>query len=212
MSQPYDLTTVDAVKDTIQLPDGDSDLDVLIPEYISQASTVIMEYCEREFAPLVTNVTRRFKVDGYRVDFSPYDLNAQTVPTITLHPETVQPVILSTNQYMLKPINPQRGVYQSIQFSGYLVIISQTLIMFNYALVDITGDWGFSTVPDAVQRATNITVASWLTRTAPGASGPYGIPGMIGTGAQTYRNDWHIPWAAVKILGKYKRGSARWAF
>jgi len=206
----YDLTTVDAVKEMIQLPSDNVDLDAILPGMISQASKAIMHYCKREFAPVTASATRRFRVDGYRVDLSPYDLQSATA--VTLHPETSTPVVLTSSQYMLKPINPERGVYTSIQFSGFLVIISQTLIQFDFALLDITGTWGFASIPDDVVRAANITIASWITRSAPGASGGYGIPAMSTMGATTYRNDWHIPWAAAKLLGEFKRGSARWAF
>lgn len=209
MSDTRDLTTIDAVKTAMQISGGDTSFDDILPGYITQASVAIMEYCKREFAPVVTT-TRRFKVDNYRCELSPYDL--QSASAVVLHPETSSPYSLVSGQYMLKPINPVRGVYTSIQFSGFLVIISQTLMQFDFALVDITGTWGFPSIPEDVKRATTITVASWLTRSAPGASGQYAIPAMVGVGAQMYRNDWHIPWAAVKLLGEYKRGSARWAF
>lgn len=204
-----DLTTIDSVKEAITLPDNNTDLDSQLPGLITQASQAIMNYCKREFAPVTVGATRRFKVDSYHVDFSPWDL--QSVTTVALHPETTNPMILTAGQFMLKPINPQRGVYQSLDFSGFLVIISQTLMAFNYGLVDITGTWGFPSIPNDVQRAANITIGSWLTRTAPGSSGAYGIPTSSGAGANLFRNDWDIPWAACKLLGRYKRGSARWA-
>lgn len=210
MADTRDLTTLAAVKSAIQLPASDTDLDTLLPNLITEASVAIMDYCKREFAPVSTATTRRFKVDGYRVDFSPYDLETSPTPTVRLHPETTTPLTLTTDQYSLSPVSPQRGVYQSIQFSGYLSIVSQTLMAFNYALVDVTGTWGFASVPVPVRRACNITVGSWLTRTAPGASAQYGVPMASGAGATTFRNDWDIPWAACKLLGRYRRGSARW--
>lgn len=211
-----DLTTVQSVKDNIELPSNDQNLDQLIPELITEASSRIIEFCQREFAPVVTQ-TRRFRVDGYRVDFAPWDLQSATA--VVLHPEAGSGAITlgdgtngTNQQYMLKPINPARGVYQSMQFSGYLVIVSQTLMAFNYALVDVTGTWGFPSVPDEVKRACNITVGSWLTKTSPGFSGAYGIPAMSATGGVTFRNDWDIPWAARKLLVPFRRSSARWAF
>lgn len=214
-----DLCTVDDVKNVIQLPDAVDNLDVLIPEYITQSSRVIINYCKRQFAPTETQVTKRFKVDAYRVDFSPWDLRADSTSfQVKLHPETNAPLVLTDGsnfgnaQYMFKPVHPERGLYQSLQFSGFLVIVSQTLMAFNYALVDITGDWGFPTIPEDVNRACAITVGSWLTRSAPGVSAPWGIPAAAGTGAISRSNDWHIPWAAKRILGAYRRGSARWAF
>ena len=217
MSDPRDLTTVEAVKEHIQLPDTDTELDELIPDFITQASVLIMNEYKREFAPVSTDTTRRFKVDGYRVDFSPYDLQSATL--VQLHPETNEPIVLvdgslggMSQSYMLKPINPQRGVYQSLQLGGYLVIVSQTLMQFNFALIDVTGTWGFAEVPEDVARACNMTVGSWLTRTAPGLASSYGVPATSGQGAILQSPDWHIPWAAKRILGNYKRGSGRWVF
>lgn len=207
----YDLTTVSAVKEMIQTPDGYANLDALLPDLISEASIAIMNWTKREFAPVAAATTRRFAVTDYRCDLTPYDLQPTPVPTVVLHPETDQPYVLDTSQYVLKPVNPQRGVHQAIQFSGFLVIISQTLMAFGHALLDVTGTWGFPEIPDDVVRAANVTVASWVTRTAPGVSGTYGIPMSSGQGAMTYRNDWDIPWAACKLLSRYRRGSARWA-
>lgn len=216
MADPRDLTTVEEVKSSIELPSNDVDLDVLIPDYITAASVVIMNEYKREFAPVVTE-TRRFKVDSYRCDFSPYDLQSATL--VQLHPETDEPLTitdamtdLSSQSYILKPINPVRGVYQSMQFGGFLIIISEVLMQFNFALIDVTGTWGFPSIPEDVTRACTLTVGSWLTRTAPGSSTPYGIPVGGGAGAVMQGSDWHIPWSAKKMLTQYKRGSARWAF
>jgi len=203
----YDLTTVDAIKETITLPDSNDNLDAIIPTLISQASKAIMHWCKREFAPSAT-ATRRFKVDSYHIDLSPYDL--QSVTTVVLHPEQSSPQTLTSGYYMLKPIGAERGVYTSIDLSQYLAITSQTMMMFGYALMDITGTWGFASVPDDVVRACNITVGSWLTRSAPAGSGTYGVPANAAMGATLFRNDWAIPWAARNLLGPFKRGSSRW--
>lgn len=209
----YDLVTVEQVKEALELPSADVDLDQLLPDYITQASRVILDYTKREFAPASTVATRRFKVIGYKVDLAPYDLQSAT--QVALHPETDSPTILvagANTGYTLQPVSPERGVYQSIQLSGYLIIISQTLMAFGYALMDVTGTWGFPTVPGPVQRACIETVGSWVTRTMPGASNTgYGIPASSSAGMTTFRNDWHIPWSAKKKLDPYKRASARWA-
>lgn len=217
-----DLCTIEDVKEQIQLPDNVVNLDALIPTYITDASRAIMNYTKREFRTEVTNpATRRFKVSGYRVDFSPWDLQANAGPyTVTLHPETNQPYTLNDGsaptyafpEYAFQPINPQRGLYTSLQFSGFLVIISTTLMAFNYALVDITGTWGWPSVPEDVNRACVLTVGSWITRSAPGASSTWGIPTTSSMPAMPRNVDWHIPWAAKKLLGEYRRGSARWYF
>jgi len=224
--QIYDLCTEDAVKEAIRLPGSNSELESLIPDYISSASYAILNLCNREFICQDTsgdndtgNLTRRFKVEGYRVDFSPYDLQYST--KVLLHPEQPDATVELTNainnasttmSYILKPVSPARGVYQSLQFSGFLVIVSQTLMQYGYALVDVTGKWGFPTIPPDISRAAVLTVASWLTRTSQGGSTTYGIPAGSAQGAAVFRNDWHIPWAAKKLIEQYTRGSDRWSF
>jgi hypothetical protein len=218
VADPRDLTTVDNVKAFLALPEGNDELDSLIPDFITEASVIIGLNTKRQFAPVEVDATHRFRVDDYRVDFSPFDL--QTATQVLLHPETDEPISLydasvggaSSEAYMLKPISPQRGVYQSLQFSGFMIIVSQLLMEFNYALLDVTGTWGFPEIPPDITRACNMTVASWLTRTAPASTASYGIPQMSGQGAMLHGSDWDIPWAAHKIIGRYKRGSARWAF
>lgn len=230
MASPIDLCTYDDVLNTLQTPDASvpaTNYPELIPEYITEASRAIMGHTRREFRTEIGTLqanglydgigTRRFKVNGYRIDFGAWDLQANHADnsyTVALHPETTEPMILTSyasTGYTFQPVNPQHGVYTALQFSGYLVIVSQTLMAYNYALVDITGPWGWPSVPEDVNRACRLTVASWLTRTAPGAS-QYGIPPGLATGAMPRGSDWDIPWAAKKLLGRYTRGSKRWLY
>lgn len=204
-----DLTTLDAVKTAIDLPDQDTDLDQLLPDLITQASQAIMNWCKREFAPNGTVATRRFRMEHYNIDLSPYDLQSAT--TVTLHPsDDTATTVLDTTDYKLKPVSYQHGVYTSLQISGYVAVVSQNQMKYGWTDIDIAGTWGFPEIPDAVIRAANVTVASWVTRTAPGVSSAYGIPTSGAMGATTFRADWHIPFAAMKLLSPYRRGSSKW--
>ncbi len=181
--------------------------DALIQSLITAASVAINARYEREFTPLSTAVTRRFRVDSSLVTLAPYDLRSATV--VTLHPESGSPQILAADAgYALRPINGARGLatYDTLMISALLPLSwSLYAVKFGHALLDVTGDWGaFTTtmVPMDIRRACVLTVASWLDR----AIADYAIqtddgralrPGGFG--------GWPIPAAAHRILQPYAR-------
>jgi hypothetical protein len=84
---------------------------------------------------------------------------------MVLHPESTSPITLASGtDYNLLPVGAPSGVYSSIELASTLVAVasSSTAFNFGYALVDITGAWGFPTIPPEVKRAAAITVGSWL--------------------------------------------------
>lgn len=160
-----DLCALSDVRTALELPGTDTSRDPLISTLITQASKAIMNDTGREFAPATASATRRFRVDRFKVDLEPYDLRSAT--TVTLHPESSSPVVLSANtDYQLTPIGAPSGTYTSVKLSASLAAIgsSTTAFQFGYALLDIAGAWGFATVPVDVQRAAILTVSSWLRR------------------------------------------------
>jgi len=166
-----DLVTRAEVRTALELPASDTTRDALIDSLISTYSYAVMDEVDREFAPITGSVgtpeTRRFRLSfgEYRLDLAPYDL--ATISTVTLHPESTAPVALDvTRQYQGHPIVKQDGVYTSIQFSSIMtgVFTSQTAINFGYVLVDVSGVWGFPSVPNPVKQATIIAVTSAMRR------------------------------------------------
>lgn len=158
-----DLCTLSDVRAALEIPASDTSRDTLISTLISQASDAIIDDASREFAPATATATRRFRVDGFNLNLEPYDL--RTATTVVLHPEGTSPQTLTAGtDYQLLPIGAPSGTYTSLELSAVLAAIASSTTAFNfgYALLDITGAWGFAAVPPAVSRACIVTVASWL--------------------------------------------------
>jgi hypothetical protein len=173
-----DLCTRPDVKLALEIQDTVTVRDALIDDAITDASLRIMEYCKREFSPQsAAGTARTFPIDwrsawsgggplGTFVDLSPYDL--QTATSVILHPETGGSALTLTagTDYALEPIPSFYGVYYGLRVSSYLPITSAFATQFGYAQIQITGTWGFPTIPAPVKRACIVTVASWVDRRA----------------------------------------------
>lgn len=163
----YDLTTLAAVRETLELPASDTTRDALISTLIADVSLAIIREADREFAPATASATRRFALPSGSLvlDLSPYDLRAAT--SVVLNPESASSTTLTvTEDYQLLPLAPRDGTYLSIRFAGNLTNLhtSDTARDFGYTLVDVAGSWGFASVPDDVERAAIVAVTSALRR------------------------------------------------
>lgn len=165
----FDLTTLAAVRSYLQKPTADTGQDTIIQSEITRASRMILEYTQREFAPVTASATRRLLVYPGRtgravhVDLAPYDL--RSVTSASLHPETASPTVLTAaTEYLLAPENAPFGVYTAIRLARSLSFSSDTLTDFGHACLDITGAWGFASVPDDVVKACIVTVGLWMRR------------------------------------------------
>lgn len=167
-SQTGNLCSLADVRTSLELGPSETTRDELILSLIPVASDMINTYCEREFAPVTVGATRRFKIDTRSplVDLAPYDLQSATA--VKLHPETASPITLvAGTDYVLAPVTTDEAVFTSVRLSGFLNIVSSTLVRFNYALLDITGTWGFPTIPTKVNEACSDAVSAWLRRDVP---------------------------------------------
>lgn len=189
-SPSTDLITVDDVLLSSQIPAAlQPDPSPLIDMYIGLASNRIMsEY--GHFRPYETAVTKRFTVRKHRVRLIPYFLVRAT--SVVLSPEsfslTLNP---SVPDYFLDPFVTVEGCYTGMRTSPWIPHVSPTSMRFGTPLIDITGDWGYQVVPDAVRMGTLVTVRSWMLRDAatysntvqmtdpsvlPRPSGTYAVP------------------------------------
>lgn len=197
------------VRAQLELPDSDTTRDTLIQTLIPQASQVIMQETDREFAPATASATRRFRIESHIVSLAPYDL--RTVSSISLHPESTSPLSLTVTQdYQLHPIGAPSGTYTSLQLSGLLVsaFTSTTAFNFGYSLMDITGAWGFATIPPDVNRACALTVASWLRRDISAFAEASEMD--VGTGlGPTLGTSFSLPFDAKELLAPYYRLSTQ---
>lgn len=151
-----DLTTVAAIREYLQKDGADTAQDPVVASLITRASAQITSWCEREFAPATTNETRTYVYGGHGlVDLAPYDV--RTVSQIVLDTDTTSPITLDPTQYRLRP-KPLVGGYHLLQIYGY------GEGTYGERELEITGDWGFETIPADVEHACIITVVTWLRR------------------------------------------------
>jgi hypothetical protein len=187
----------------------DTSRDSLISQLVTVYSAAIVSELNRQFAPVEgstgTPVTHRFKlpVGQLRLPLEPYDL--QQVTSITVSPESSSPQTLTvTDQVIFQPVTKPDGVWTSMDISQFVVAtaVAQTAFRFGYALIDITGVWGFPTVPDPVRQACILAVTSAMRRDI----GAFGMDiheaEQYATGPQV---SFGLPAASRKLLNNYRR-------
>ena len=206
----FDLCTLANVREHMGLPASDTSFDTKIQTAITGASQAIMDAVEREFAPATLSEARTISLDPTRringsvlLDLCPYDL--RSVSSFKLNPEDSPTTLADETDYMLWPVDTPQGVYTSVRLSNAQAYSSTLYSRYGFAQVEITGAWGFASVPTPVRDACVLTVASAMRRDVPAfqideIEDPRGIPPDP---AFVYS----IPGAAWKKLMPYKRSS-----
>jgi hypothetical protein len=152
------------------------------------------------FRPYEVGTTKRFIVRRHRTKTFPNFLASAT--DVVLHPEsfnlTLDPTI---PDYFLEPYVTLEGCYTAMRISPWIPQVSPTSMRFNWPLVDITGNWGYQVVPDAVRLGTLVAVRSWMLRDAAtyGATVQASDPSILPRPAGTYA----IPAAAREHLSLF---------
>lgn len=151
--------------------DTDTSQDSLVELLIEGASEAINEWCERQFAPIETGVTKTFSWDrqGELASFAPWDLQSLTNPATSVVADTDNetPYTLTAEEYRLWPYSKRDGVYQGVRVRPFGA--SFGAIPWPYRQLKVTGTWGFPTVPRKVAEACMLTVA-YRIRQNPGAA------------------------------------------
>jgi hypothetical protein len=204
--QTGNLCSLADVRESLELPAAETSRDELILSLIPVASQMICNWAEREFAPVTVGATRRIQIDPRRgtvVPLAPYDL--QTATLVSLNPETSSPTTLTANtHYALSPAQTDEGVYTSLRLSSFLSIVSSTLIQFGYALLDITGTWGFPSVPTAVNEACSDAVSAWLRRDVPTLS----LNLQDGSNlSPDFTASFDLPLSSIRKINSYRRNT-----
>lgn len=157
-----DLVTSSQVRQFLQKGVSDTTQDTEIAAMVTAASDAIMREAQREFKTTTSGSTARtfeYKGGGL-VDFAPFDLRSVTL--VRLDSDDSSPTTLSSGEYRLTPVNIPQGVYTGIQIEP-LTAVSRG--RWATRILEVTSaTWGFSAVPQEIQRACIITVATWLRR------------------------------------------------
>jgi hypothetical protein len=158
-----DLCSIADVREFIQKPTGDTDQDAVIAALITRASLAVMGWCEREFAPeSAADVVRTFQIahgDEW-LSLAPHDL--QSASLVQVDTDTTA-YTLSTDEYRFDPPGQPNGVYTSVRLRPLSVSTSGRQL-WPTREVQITGTWGFPSVPEDVKHAAVVTTAIWLRR------------------------------------------------
>lgn len=156
-----DLCTTAEVRAFLQKPAADTAQDAIIAALITRASGTIHDFCQREFASDVSGSTARtfeYRGGGF-LDLAPYD--ARTVSQVKVDTDETSPTTLQTTDWRLFPYPAADGVYTALRLAPSL---AHSRARWQQRLVEVTGTWGFSAVPDEVKHHAIVTVAVWLRR------------------------------------------------
>jgi hypothetical protein len=204
-----DLCSLSDVRLALEMPAADTSRDSYCSALIAIYSQAIINEVNREFAPVTGSVgtptTRRFRLEAgqYRMDLDPYDL--QTVTSVVANPESASPVTLTeTDQYILQPITKPDGVFTSVEFSRMLATMysSTTMVRYGFAMVDVSGVWGFPSVPAQVKQACILAVTSAMRRDV----SAFGMDVDEAMQLATERSSsYGLPPASRRLLNSYRR-------
>lgn len=195
-----ELTDVDSVRQFMQKSLSDKLQDEDLETLIIQASPAIERRCSREFFS-TPNATRSFEFtpecNGV-LNLTPYEL--RDVSAVVVDPDLEGGTTLTTSQYQLKPFPARDGTFFGLRLANLPVPNRDGSLPFFTRRVDVTGDWGMTSVPDDIQHWANVTVEAWaqLRREGvqPSESGlglpPIGYPLPLPV-AQALDRDWQRP-------------------
>lgn len=194
---PVDLTDLAAVRAFLQQPAGDVAQDAVIGTLITAASREIQRVFGREFAPVSGTVTRQLELDvrKARCELASYDL--RTAVTVKIDADTANPTTLSAGtDFRLLPVSKPDGVWTAIRFFQLPRTAGASC---ERRVLEITGTWGFPSVPDEVKHWANVTVAEWLRKDVAAFSTVFNL--------QTDQVDRPamLPQSVIAGLGHYRR-------
>jgi hypothetical protein len=191
------LCELDDVRAFLQKPERDTEQDEEIEALISAVGPVIGDFCEREFEDAGTkDIARTFEyTGGGYLSLAPYDL--REVTGLRIDVDEASPTVLGSEEFRL-PAPLRDGVATYLRLAPYLV---HSRSRWQQRLVEVTGKWGFATVPLPVKQAAITTVATWLRRDVSAFSTTFNVDE-----ARLERPE-VLPAAVVRMLNPYKRMS-----
>lgn len=151
-----DLCGTADVYSYLQKPVTDTSGTAVTADLITRASRLILNWTGREFAPGTTATRSFWYRGGGWLHLAPYDI--RSVGTVQIDTETSSPTTLTQDEdFYLEPLPSPFSVYEAFRFNGIEAYSRPRQ-------VEVTGDWGFASVPDDVEQACVLTVGTWLRR------------------------------------------------
>ncbi len=165
-----DLTTLAAVQEHRQkLDTSNTTQDAIIESLITTASSIITNYTQREFVEHSgsgsTPTARTYRYEGRGVLPLGQD-DAKTVTQVRIDTDGDNPTTLEDTQYKLWPTRRRDGVITALHLINLPGDQRTTQTHPLYREVEVTGTWGWPSVPDQVERACILLVMDLLSRTS----------------------------------------------
>lgn len=163
------LCSLDDVKQYVNLSD-EVDEDELLIRLINSASEAIYTITDREFLPIGSNPqTRTFDATEVYANGFLYLGDFTDIDSVSIYDdydnlvETMDMDDVISLPRNLKPWEPYQAIklrHQALQSNYYL---------------DVTGTWGFPSVPEEIRQAVIVTVSIWHARDIADFSGTFSI-------------------------------------
>lgn len=153
------LCSVEDVRDILQLSATEHGQDDAIRAAIKAASKALQTWTGREFLP-TTGATRTITYRGGGIlDPVPYDLRSITqIQDVTT--ATAPLTLVSGSDYYPLPADPD-----GIILAGFPLLTNyRSYTAPRVRQLEITGDWGFASIPADIRQAAAMTAASWVDR------------------------------------------------
>jgi len=165
-----DLTTLAAVQEHRQVFDtANTTQNALIESLITVASDMIIDYTQREFLPQSgtggTPIARLYRYEGRGVLPLGQD-DARTVTQVRIDTDTDSPTTLASTQYKTWPTRQRDGVITALHLINIPGDAKTAQAWPVYREVEVTGTWGWPSVPEKVERACILLVMDLLSRTS----------------------------------------------
>ena len=157
----------------VDLPD--TTRDELLEELLAQASGYIDDQCDRDFYrhPQVSGTeVRTYDSDGRLAVLYEDIISLTTVEIASGTGQTYATIAAGSTGYYLRPATVRTGrPYESLVLSDQGLY---THVPAGRAVLRLTGAFGWSSVPAAIERATIEVAREWY-RQGPGGGGPIGV-------------------------------------
>lgn len=160
---PTALTTLADVRAQLSLDASVDEHDTLLTMLIERATGAVQRYTGCEFVSAAhddqeeeADVARRFLHDGSPyLRLSPFD--AKAVTSVVVDPDGDDPQTIATTDWRTLPVASRNGEIHTIELLGSTYGCSPD----RRRLVEVTGRWGWPTVPAEVKQACDAIVVHW---------------------------------------------------
>ena len=191
-----DLITLVEAREFLQKTDAQVAADNVLEDLILRASLEIQREIDLRVAPPESG-DKTLDWDGSRrIRLTPYV--ARTITAVTLDPGESGVTVLTTAQFRLGPEPALDSVYPWVEFDARA--LGSYGGAFSTRRVLLTGEWGFTDVPEELKQACCLTVAAWYRGRVAAFSSQYedADGGFV---ARVQK----LPFDAFQILEKWRR-------